>query len=194
MYQPIRLEGRSVILEEIQPKYFSNVIDWRNNKELNQFLNQPYELTMELEQKWFENYIEDGTQGFMIMIDKKSGVAFGTVGWTDFDRKTKTCIEGRLLIGDERFNGSIEFLEALILINDYLYQDIGIEKMYIHVVRENKKALRLNRKFGYVENLGEIQFPKELFVNGLNQIEFSRLKEEYAQVRKNFMYELNLLI
>ena len=36
----VRLEGRYVILEEVQPKYFPYIIEWRNNPENNRFLNQ----------------------------------------------------------------------------------------------------------------------------------------------------------
>lgn len=184
MYQPLRIEGRSVILEEIQPKYFANVIGWRNNKELNQFLNQPYELTMELEQKWFEKYIEDDTQGLMIMIDGKSGVAFGTVGWTDLNRKEKVCISGRVLVGNQRFSGTLQFIEGIILANDYLYQVLDLEKMYCHIVKENIKSVDFSKKMGFVEVTEACKYPNELFVNGMEQIEYSRTKEQYLRVRK----------
>lgn len=45
----VRLEGRYVILEEVQPKYFPYIIELRNNPENNRFLNQPFNLTMELQ-------------------------------------------------------------------------------------------------------------------------------------------------
>lgn len=50
MRENIILEGKFVRLEEICPKYFAKVIEWRNNPENNRFLNQPFKLTMELEQ------------------------------------------------------------------------------------------------------------------------------------------------
>ena len=41
----IELTGRFVILKEIQPEFFKYIIEWRNNPELNKFLNQPFKLT-----------------------------------------------------------------------------------------------------------------------------------------------------
>ena len=38
----IKMEGKLVRLEEISPKYFEKVIEWRNNSGKNKFLNQPF--------------------------------------------------------------------------------------------------------------------------------------------------------
>ena len=66
------IEGKYVRLEEVCPKYFPKVIEWRNNPENNRFLNQPFKLTMELQQKWYEEkYLNDLTQGLFIIIDKE---------------------------------------------------------------------------------------------------------------------------
>ena len=184
---PLRLEGKSVILEEIAPKYFPYVIEWRNNPELNKFLNQPFKLTMELEQKWYEEkYLPDDTQGFLILIDKATGTPFGTTGWTDMDLSQKRCIAGRLLLGNHDYSDHPAFLEHCFVIADYHYSLIDVE--YSHIVIDNSRALKNNKILGFIPNKGEIQYPHELFVNGMEQIEFYRTKEMYLKVRKN-IYE-----
>ena len=66
MIRNIVLEGKFVRLEEISPKYFSKVIEWRNNPENNKFLNQPFKLTMELQKKWYEEkYLNEGFYGYI---------------------------------------------------------------------------------------------------------------------------------
>ena len=78
--------GKKVILDELQPKYFEDIIKWRNDLELNRYLNQPYKLTMEMQIKWYEEkYLNDMTQGLFVMLDKINNVPFGTIGWTDMD-------------------------------------------------------------------------------------------------------------
>lgn len=42
MQKKLILEGKYVRLEEIFPKYFGKVIEWRNNSGKNKFLNQPF--------------------------------------------------------------------------------------------------------------------------------------------------------
>lgn len=180
---PMRIEGKSVLLEEIQPDFFSYVIEWRNNPELNKFVNQPFKLTLELEQKWFEEvYLNDDTQAFWIMLDKKTQTPFGTTGYTDLDRKNRVAIGGRLMLGDERFAHHPAFFESLFVGSDHIYE--MIDTQYIHIVKNNRKALQLNKIMGYVPNTGKIQYPHELFRNGMEQKEFYRTKEMYLKIRK----------
>lgn len=186
---PMRLEGKSVILEEIQPKYFPYVVKWRNDKNLNRFLNQSFELTLELEKKWYEEvYLNDDTQSMTILIDKANGTPFGTFGHTDLDLKKRRCIGGRMLIGDERYNKHPAFFESLFLGSDETYKIVDV--IYIHVVKNNRKALRLNKMMGYLPNEGQIQYPHELFRNGMEQVEWYRTKEMYLNVRHKLFEQL----
>ena len=180
---PLRIEGRYCILEEISPKYFQCVIDWRNDPEINKFLNQPFKLTMELEKSWYENkYLKDDTQGLLIIIDKATNTPIGTTGWTDIDLKARRCIKGRLLLGDNKYGRHPAFMEGLFLATDYIYQFVDIQ--YGHVVKENFKSVQNGKWMGFELNTGEIQYPHELLVNGMEQQEFYCTKEMYLKARK----------
>lgn len=188
----IELTGRFVILKEIQPEFFKYIIEWRNNPELNRFLNQPFKLTMELQQKWYEEiYLNDMTQGLFVLIDKKNDVPFGTLGYTDYNANEKICISGRALIGNSNYIGSKEFNEAVILLNDFLYNDLNIEVIYGHIAINNKKIISWNKKMGFKKNLNNIRFENELNVNGINQEEWYRTKAEYEKARIKIINLLN---
>ena len=193
--EPLKLEGRFVILDEIAPKYFPYVIEWRNDPELNKFLNQPFKLTMELEQKWYEQkYLPDDTQGFMIVLDKETMTPIGTQGWANMDIDNKKCTGERLILGDRRYEGAPCFLESFFTIGDYLYN--YVEVMYGHVVKENKHTQNLNFMLGYDINRGEIMYPENLFVNGMNQLEIYRTKEMYLNAKEKIFkrFEKRLLV
>ena len=182
---PLRLEGRAVILDEIQPKYFPYVIEWRNNTDLNKFLNQPFKLTMELEKKWYEEkYLLDDTQGLMVMIDKETLTPFGTIGWTDFDSEKRRLISGRFMLGNSDYAHKPAFVESGIVFGDYIFNFIDIQ--YCHVVKQNKKAIHINTLGWFLPNNGEIQYPNELFINGMEQIELYRTKEMYLAMRRDY--------
>ncbi|WP_196592581.1 N-acetyltransferase [Pectinatus sottacetonis] len=183
MEKSIYIEGKYAILDEISPKYFKYVIKWRNDKVLNKFLNQPFDLTLESELEWYKKYVKDDTQGFMIMIDKESNIPFGTIGWTDLDKIHKKCILGRLILGNPLFKGTMAFLESFILIGDYLYKKV--DNMYIHVGIRNKKALHINKTMGFIYNISECQYPHELLVNGNKQRELYRTKDMYNKTKKD---------
>ena len=179
---PLRLEGKTVILEEVSPKYFPYVIEWRNNPELNKFLNQPFKLTPELEQKWYEEkYLPDDTQGFLIVVDKKTDKPIGTQGWANMDFEKRICTGERLILGDRDFQGAPSFLESFFTIGDYLYD--FVDTMYGHVVKQNKHTMNLNILVGWKMNENKIQFPENLLVNGMEQFEIYRTKEMFLKAK-----------
>mgnify|MGYP002644151606 FL=1 len=179
---PLCLEGKTVILKEVEPKYFPYIIEWRNNKEFTRFLNQPFTLTMENETHWYQNvYLKDPTQGLLLMTDKNDGTPFGTLGWTDLDLERRRYISGRLLVGNLKYRGSVPMMESFFVMGDYLWQFADVS--YAHVVIENRKVISLNKRTGHFVNKGEIQFPKELFVNGMHQVELMRTRDSYHQAK-----------
>ena len=192
MARNIVLEGKYVRLEEISPKYFEKVIEWRNNPENNKFLNQPFKLTMELEKQWYEEkYLNDMAQGFFVLIDKKNNIPFGTLGYTDYNKDEKICISGRALIGNKSYSGSKEFNEAVILINDFLYNYLNIDVIYGHIAVENKHVISWNKKMGFVKNTDKVRFKNELNVNGIRQEEWYRTKAAYEKARIKIVNLLN---
>lgn len=183
MIRNIVIEGKFVRLEEICPKYFSKLIEWRNNPANNKFLNQPFKLTMELENKWYkEKYLNDMTQGLFVVIDKKKDKPFATIGYTDYDKNKKICIIGRLLVGEYNYRGSKCWKEGIYFFNKYIYNILNVDIVYAHVVCENIASIKWHKKWNYKENDSQIQFPKELFVNGMKQKEYFRTKKEYEQL------------
>ncbi len=190
----IILEGNFVRLEEVKPEFFEYIIEWRNKPDNNKFLNQPFKLTAELQNKWYEEkYMHDMTQGLLVMVDKSNDVPFGTIGWTDYNKNERICIAGRSLVGNLDYRASKEQTESYILLYDYLYYTLDVNVMYIHVVDDNKRVISLNKRWGFKENLAEIRFPDELNVQGMKQTEYLRTCDEYVVFRNKFINILNLL-
>lgn len=186
------INGNNVLLEEIQPKFFNKIIEWRNNPYFNRYLNQPYKLTLELQQKWYKSYLEDTTQGLFVLIDKKNSIPFGTMGWTDFNKNEKTCIAGRLLIGELKYRGSKELIEGALAFYDYIHFGLGVDKLYAHIANSNKESISWNKKWGFKENMSKVKYPDELFVNGLVQTEYVRDCNDYNRVRSIIIKLFNL--
>lgn len=182
-----KIEGKSVELIEVSAKYFENIIKWRNNPQINHFLNQPFELTMELQEKWFRGYKDSNDQCMYIILDKIEGVPFGTIGFTNFDSTEKSCIMGRFLVGEEKYLGSVQLTEAMLILYDYLFDELQLNETYCHVVIDNKKVINYHKRWGYIQTETP-KFPQELFVNNMNQIEMIRNKVAYdiynAKIRK----------
>ena len=181
--QQLYLNGQMVNLEEVTESYFHYIIAWRNDPVNNQYLNQPFHLNMEKQRAWYEHYMADDTQGLLVVVDKEDNTPFATMGWTDHDVERHRCITGRLLVGDRRYRGSAHFAEATLLFADYVYDTLGVDVCYAHIVRENAASLRYHEKYGFRRNEGEMQFPEERIVNGMEQIEYLRRRADWCVVK-----------
>ena len=185
MRDKIRLEGKLITLEEIEPKFFPYVIEWRNDPNLNRFLNQNFVLTMEKEQSWYEKiYLPDESQGFLIGIDRESGKPFGTYGWTDLDISKRRCIIGRLVVAEEN-RYPLQALEMAFLVGEYLYQ--FTDEHFCHVVKENRRAIKFDKFTGFVKNDASIQYPEDTRVNGMELVELNRSRDQFKTAQKKFL-------
>ena len=181
-------------MTEIEPKFFDCVINWRNDEELNKYINQPFKLTMELETNWYEkNYLNDTTQMLYVMVDKANNKPFATMGYTDYDADEKICISARLL-ADRAYQGSIHLIEGLFLFFDCVYNRLNVEKIYSHVVRENLASLRLQKRFGLFENTGLPRFPEYLKASKFPMVEIIGTRGTFEASRSKIEKFLNEMI
>lgn len=187
----IHLNGHMVCLNEVTAEYFPYIIAWRNDPVNNQYLNQPFHLDMEKQRAWYEHYMADITQGLLVVVDKENDTPFATMGWTDHDVERHRCITGRLLVGDRRYRGSAHFAEATLLFADYVYDTLGVDVCYAHIVRENTASLRYHEKYGFRRNEGEMQFPEERIVNGMEQVEYLRRRADWCSVREAAVHRID---
>ena len=179
----IHLSGCMVCLNEVTAEYFPHIIAWRNDPVNHRYLNPSFRLDMDKQRAWYESYVNDATQGLLVVVDKEHDTPFATMGWTAYDAERHRCITGRLLVGDRRYRGSAHFAEATLLFSNYVYDTLGVDVCYAHIVRENAASLRYHEKYGFRRNEGEMQFPEERIVNGMEQVEYLRRREDWRVVK-----------
>jgi RimJ/RimL family protein N-acetyltransferase len=179
----INLKGKFVNLRSINESDFARLIEWRNNPEINRYLNQPYKLTIELQYKWYKKKYLNSNDILFIVIELKNKKRIGTIGINDVDYKNHTGIAGRLLIGEKEYRGSKELVETNILFYDYLFYILKLKKLYCHVVIENKKVVSFDKKYGFTANRKTI-FPQYCNVDGMKLIEMVNTKEQYEKAKK----------
>lgn len=189
--ESLRLDGFTVLLDEIRPEYFPYVIMWRNDKNLNRYINQPEELTHEKELIWYENiYLRDNSQGFMIMIDKKSMTPFATLGWTNYDPEKRQCIRGRLMLCNPCY--ALKLMEGTLILSDYLYEFVDV--IYSHISITNKKSLQWSSLMGFELTSGEWEYPSEKKVNGLDMCEKFLTFGKYQEVRAELIRKFHIVL
>ena len=189
------LVGKKTLLTEFEPKFFEYVVRWRNDEELNKYLNQPFKLTLELEKKWYEEkYFGDSSQMLYVMLDRANNKPFATMGYTDYDADAKICISARLIAGEREYQGSVHLIEGLFLFFDCVYNRLNVETIYSHVVRENIMSLRLQKRFGLIENIAPPVFPEYLKASKFPMVEIIGTRERFEKSRKKIEQFLSEVI
>ena len=171
--------GHKCKLVEIEEKYFEHVINWRNDSDINKYLNQPYKLTLDLQKKWYESYLNDNTQILYIILDEFD-IPVGTTGFTHIDYENRCAISGRLII-DKKYRGTEIVLNYYIALAEEAFK--YFDYIYGHVVVNNDRANRLNLKSGYKLSTS-IKYP-ELCKNDRFVI------EEYVSTKVDFYNSYN---
>jgi len=192
----IHLQGNMVAMKEMDEGDFDQIIQWRNDPEINRYLNQPYVLTYQMQEKWYcEKYIPSDDI-LLIFMEKTTGIKFGTVGTYDLSEKHRCTVTGRLIVGERQFRGSPELLEGMLLFYDFLFYEMSLHKLYCHVVKDNKRAMLFNRRFGFVENTEEIIYPHHCEVNNMKLVEmvcdlknYERKKIELTPILSHFLHQ-----
>jgi len=177
----IALLGTSVTVRGINQSDFEKIVEWRNDPEINRYLNQPYKLTVELQTQWYNQKYLPSDDLLFVLVENHGGTRIGTVGLNDYDPVRRIGIGGRLLIGEKQYRGSFELLEGVILFYDFLFDILQLSKAYSHVVKDNRKAAALNTRIGFLPNAGDIVFPEYCRVHGMELVELVNTKERYHE-------------
>lgn len=177
------MEGKYVRLEAISPKYFSQIVAWRNDERVRRYIVQPFLLTEELEKQWYDKYLTEKGHCMFIFISKSNDVPFGTLGYIHYDAAEKICIGTHHLVGLEEYRASKEYTEAALMFHNYLFEVLNVEKVYVHVVDENRKTVSLLKRIGFIDS-DSLRFPEFLSMDGKKLSEYILTKQNYFAHRQ----------
>lgn len=145
---------------------------WRTNPKISQFLVYRGEITPEQQEKWFQKINNSNTDFyFIIEIGEKE---IGLINIKDIDYNEK-CGEPGIFIWDDEYLNSDIPIKAMLALYDFCIESLNISKFIVHVLSDNKRAIRFNKGFGY-----KISDNQEDVYNQ----EYTLLKDEYITYRE----------
>jgi UDP-4-amino-4,6-dideoxy-N-acetyl-beta-L-altrosamine N-acetyltransferase len=96
--------------------------------------------------EWFRAYQADPTQ--MMFTVQVEGQAVGCVGLADIDRDHDRAEIGRLMI-DIKSQSHGYGTDAVRVLCDYAFVDLGLHRLYLYVLASNEAAIRLYHTAGF---------------------------------------------
>jgi RimJ/RimL family protein N-acetyltransferase len=147
------LAGRLVVLRPLRSADRVRSVRWRNDPDIrDNILGYRFPVTEAMESDWVDAVLKDQSRTRVVLAieDKSDGALVGFVYLNNIDWFARNAEFG-ILIGERSRHGKGLAREALSLVADYAFESLNLHKLYLRVVAFNKRALRLYRAFGFVD-------------------------------------------
>ncbi|KYH35470.1 spermidine N(1)-acetyltransferase [Clostridium tepidiprofundi DSM 19306] len=178
------LIGKKVILRDYRKEDAKLAHQYINDFELRKFLTPgiPYPLTLEEEQNWVDSQSKSDKNTFSFAIESiKDSKYIGGCGINNIDWKNSIATVG-IFIGNKNYLGKGFGTDAMNLLLEFIFCEMNIHKVKLHVYSFNKRAIRSYEKCGFVK---EGTLRQELFREGKYHDEYIMgiLREEFFKQR-----------
>ncbi len=145
------IKGDKISLTPITYDDCEDFVRWRNSDFIQSKFIYRQEITLEQQRNWIKNKVETGEVVQFIIWDNQDNKKIGCVYLQHIDKEKRECEFG-ILIGEEEYVGAGRGCEANLLICEYGFKELGMEKIYLRVLAENERARKSYAKAGYVED------------------------------------------
>lgn len=175
-----QVQLRELTIDDVEDRY-----QWCLDKEVIKYLNMPDEyppFSKEDTKRWIEMCI-NRTNGYeQKAIITKEGKHIGWIDLKNIDQLNKHAELG-IAIGDKNYWGKGYGLSAINEMLFWGFDTLKLNKIWLRVEVDNKKAIKSYKRIGYVEEgiLRQDRFRKGEFVDRLRM---SILKSEFLNNRR----------
>lgn len=138
-------------LRELQYEDITILNNWRNNKELIDYLGAPFRyINIDVDKKWYENYMSsrNTTIRCAIVDEVKQDSVLGLVSLTNLDYINRNAIF-HIMIGEmsQRGKGIGYFATTEIL--RHAFNDLNLKRIELSVFEDNERAVNLYKRVGF---------------------------------------------
>lgn len=148
MYHNYSARFGNVLLRPLMTEDIENLRVWRNNMHQTRFLRPVGHITPEMQQKWFEKYLENENEiTFAIVETKDLNRMVGSVALYDFNGDVAEI--GKIQIGDPEAGGRGLGRISLVLAMWIGFRKLGLKKIIASVHQENIAAHKNDMKIGF---------------------------------------------
>lgn len=173
-------QGTRVQLKPLEKKHLSKCVEWLNDPEITENLSFSEPISMEDEERWYEQLLMDKSSRVYI-IETVEGDYIGNLGLHEIDLHNRKTEMG-LFIGDKKLWGKGYGTEAVLLGLRLAFEGLNLNKVFLRTFMNNKRAQKCYEKAGFTK---EGILRQDIFKNGkyIDCVVYSVLAEEYMKSR-----------
>ena len=177
-----KAEYGAVRIRPLQHADIELLRQWRNNSSLSEFLNPIGEITPEMQEKWYKEYLADpDIATFAIEEIQNLNRVVGSVAIYRF--RGDEAEVGKIVVGDPEAKGKKIGYYGLLLAMEVGFRIFGIQTYFLSVHEDNLPARKIYSYAGFV------QIGKHHFVKGGEELEMM-LKKAKMEVGHDFLQEV----
>lgn len=146
------LYGKRVRLRALEREDVPKFYDWVNDSEVVAGLTLFLPMSHLDEEKWFETATQRPQEGKPLAVDIPEGKGWRLIGncsFFDFDWVAHSAEVG-IMIGDKSVWNQGYGTEVMSLLLRHGFGTLNLNRIYLHVFAENKRAIRAYEKVGFV--------------------------------------------
>ena len=134
-----------VVLESLTPETAELVRIWRNNSDINQFMDYRKQITVNEQKRWFEKIQNTNSNYFLI---RKNELPIGMIHIEKIDLNKQSAHVG-LFIGDVNYHGTGVALSASLCLLEYAFGSLSLHSVVAKVKNDNTLAIEYNQFLGF---------------------------------------------
>jgi RimJ/RimL family protein N-acetyltransferase len=147
------ISSKNVRLRAPERKDIPQWVAWLNDPEVTAGLYIVYPVGMEDETGWFDNIQKTPPAEHPMVIDIKVGetwVTVGNCGVHKIDWRVR-CAEVGIFIGEKRYWNLGVGTETMRLLVQYCFETLNMNRVFLQVFANNKRAVRVYEKVGFIK-------------------------------------------
>ena len=144
--------GKRIRLRSAERSDLERFIEWINDPEVTAGLTLFLPMSSVDEEKWFETAMKKPQEEKPLVIDIKDGTEWrliGNSGFFDFDWVARAAEVG-IMIGDKTVWNQGYGTETMSLLLCHGFGTLNLNRIFLRVYAENKRAIRTYEKAGFV--------------------------------------------
>ncbi len=168
-------------LVDITEEDLELIRQWRNSKEVSQYMYTSDEITSEQQKKWFEKIKSDPSQKYwLIKYDEKK---LGLASLYNIKQNFKHC-SWAFYLGNTNVRGAGIGSKVEYNILSYVFETMKFNKLMCEVFIFNDKVIQMHKKFGFKQ---EGLYKEHILKEGqyFDVIALAMLKSEWDIIKEN---------
>lgn len=149
------LHGYGMTLEPVREAHLELLRRWRNDPVINQFMLTKQEITSAQQIAWFKRLANIDSQQHFVICYKNTPIGAANIKEQqnlpimNLSQREKLRLEPGLYLGEEKFRNNVLAFVPSLLLMDYCFEQLMVQKLYATVHEDNQAALTYNQKLGY---------------------------------------------